>query len=73
MYCSSGLGIMCSSSKVAAVIDEHDKKGRRTRVLKVGLICGGPSAKRGIYLHSARLVLDHIQTELQLYGSEPRS
>lgn len=57
-----GVGIMCSSSEVVAVIDEHDKKVRsRRRVLKVGLICGGPSAERGISLNSARSVLDHIQ------------
>ena len=43
-----GVGIMCSSS--AAVSDEEDNtnKVRRRRVLKVGLICGGPSAERGI-------------------------
>ncbi|KAJ0249519.1 Dala_Dala_lig_N domain-containing protein [Hirschfeldia incana] len=29
--------------------------------LRVGLICGGPSAERGISLNSARSVLDHIQ------------
>jgi len=57
-----GVGIMCSSSEVvAAVIDEENKKVRRRRVLKVGLICGGPSAERGISLNSARSVLDHIQ------------
>ncbi|KAG8377094.1 hypothetical protein BUALT_Bualt09G0132600 [Buddleja alternifolia] len=31
------------------------------RILRVGLICGGPSAERGISLNSARSVLDHIQ------------
>ncbi|MQM10634.1 hypothetical protein Taro_043532 [Colocasia esculenta] len=31
------------------------------RPLKVGIICGGPSAERGISLNSARSVLDHIQ------------
>ncbi|XP_019092536.1 PREDICTED: uncharacterized protein LOC104745036 isoform X2 [Camelina sativa] len=31
------------------------------RNLRVGLICGGPSAERGISLNSARSVLDHIQ------------
>jgi D-alanine-D-alanine ligase-like ATP-grasp enzyme len=29
--------------------------------LRVGLLCGGPSAERGISLNSARSVLDHIQ------------
>ncbi|GLT54686.1 hypothetical protein SLA2020_278670 [Shorea laevis] len=31
------------------------------RVLRVGLVCGGPSAERGISLNSARSVLDNIQ------------
>lgn len=31
------------------------------RPLRVGLICGGPSAERGVSLNSARSVLDHIQ------------
>ncbi|KAG8079235.1 hypothetical protein GUJ93_ZPchr0007g6307 [Zizania palustris] len=31
------------------------------RPLRVGLVCGGPSAERGISLNSARSVLDHIQ------------
>ena len=34
------------------------------RPLKVGIICGGPSAERGISLNSARSVLDHIQVTL---------
>lgn len=33
------------------------------RVLRVGLVCGGPSAERGISLNSARSVLDHIQVD----------
>ena len=37
------------------------KEARGGRVLRVGLICGGPSAERGISLNSARSVLDHIQ------------
>ncbi|XP_022157299.1 uncharacterized protein LOC111024031 [Momordica charantia] len=36
---------------------ERENRG----VLRVGLICGGPSAERGISLNSARSVLDHIQ------------
>ncbi len=30
-------------------------------ILKIALICGGPSAERGISLNSARTVLDHLQ------------
>ncbi|XP_057972095.1 uncharacterized protein LOC131160433 isoform X2 [Malania oleifera] len=41
-----------------AVNGEGASKGK---VLRVGLICGGPSAERGISLNSARSVLDHIQ------------
>ncbi|KAB2035500.1 hypothetical protein ES319_D04G156500v1 [Gossypium barbadense] len=41
----------------AVLVDKEDK----SRVLRVGVICGGPSAERGISLNSARSVLDHIQ------------
>jgi hypothetical protein len=34
---------------------------QEARPLRVGLVCGGPSAERGISLNSARSVLDHIQ------------
>lgn len=38
------------------------EKGKEEgRALRVGLICGGPSAERGISLNSARSVLDHLQ------------
>lgn len=43
----------------AVLVDKEDK----SRVLRVGVICGGPSAERGISLNSARSVLDHIQGE----------
>ncbi|CAN6169327.1 unnamed protein product [Urochloa humidicola] len=33
------------------------------RPLRVGIVCGGPSAERGVSLNSARSVLDHIQGE----------
>ncbi|RCV14647.1 hypothetical protein SETIT_2G441600v2 [Setaria italica] len=35
--------------------------GEQGRPLRVGLVCGGPSAERGVSLNSARSVLDHIQ------------
>ncbi|KAG6557536.1 hypothetical protein Mapa_000810 [Marchantia paleacea] len=44
----------------------NSPKGRTQDVnpkLRVGLICGGPSAERGISLNSARSVLDHLQAE----------
>ncbi|XXG39900.1 hypothetical protein AAC387_Pa01g0745 [Persea americana] len=39
---------------------EEEEKGR---VLRIGIICGGPSAERGISLNSARSVLDHLQED----------
>ncbi|CAI9298770.1 unnamed protein product [Lactuca saligna] len=61
-----GVGVVHSSSEVVAIDDREvegvgEKKREKPRVLKVGLICGGPSAERGISLNSARSVLDHIQ------------
>ncbi|XP_013648121.1 uncharacterized protein LOC106353000 [Brassica napus] len=46
-------------SKSVLVDGEGEEKGQTN--LRVGLICGGPSAERGISLNSARSVLDHIQ------------
>jgi len=37
--------------------------GEQGRPLRVGIVCGGPSAERGVSLNSARSVLDHIQGE----------
>ena len=33
------------------------------RIMKIGLICGGPSLERGISLNSARSVLDHLSSD----------
>lgn len=60
-----GVGVV-RCNKVVAIDDPKvegvgEKKKEKGRVLKVGLICGGPSAERGISLNSARSVLDHIQ------------
>ncbi|KAJ9548919.1 hypothetical protein OSB04_021462 [Centaurea solstitialis] len=55
-------GVVCES--VVAAVGDHPKvegESEKGRVLRVGLICGGPSAERGISLNSARSVLDHIQ------------
>ncbi|KAH7867287.1 hypothetical protein Vadar_031347 [Vaccinium darrowii] len=41
--------------------DGGAKRREKGKVLRVGLVCGGPSAERGISLNSARSVLDHIQ------------
>jgi len=40
------------------VVEKGKEEGK---ALRVGLICGGPSAERGISLNSARSVLDHLQ------------
>lgn len=41
-------------------VEGREEKGK---ILRVGIICGGPSEERGISLNSARSVLDHIQGE----------
>ncbi|KAK7339998.1 hypothetical protein VNO77_20689 [Canavalia gladiata] len=48
-----------ASSREVVVVVEKGKE--EERVLRVGLICGGLSAERGISLNSARSVLDHLQ------------
>ncbi|XP_078166190.1 D-alanine-D-alanine ligase family [Carex rostrata] len=50
-----GVGVVTDAEK-----KREEEKGRQ---LRVGLVCGGPSAERGISLNSARSVLDHIQGE----------
>lgn len=49
-----------------AVEDVIVKEKEKGRVLRVGVVCGGPSAERGISLNSARSVIDHIQVKLLL-------
>uniref|UniRef100_A0A7C8YZN4 D-alanine--D-alanine ligase n=1 Tax=Opuntia streptacantha TaxID=393608 RepID=A0A7C8YZN4_OPUST len=54
----------CSVKSRIEVADELEiEKTSREKdsILRVGLVCGGPSAERGISLNSARSVLDHIQ------------
>lgn len=48
------------------IVENEDSVKEKGRVLRVGLVCGGPSAERGISLNSARSVLDHIQVLLLL-------
>ncbi|XP_020108411.1 uncharacterized protein LOC109724127 isoform X1 [Ananas comosus] len=62
-----------ASAELGAVVEERwkrkEEKGggeegeEEGRPLRVGLVCGGPSAERGISLNSARSVLDHIEGE----------
>ncbi|KAL3830241.1 hypothetical protein ACJIZ3_019043 [Penstemon smallii] len=65
LNCERGFGVV---GVVKASIATADTKVARDhtdneegRILRVGIICGGPSAERGISLNSARSVLDHIQ------------
>lgn len=44
-------------------VETFDSSKEKSRALRVGIICGGPSEERGISLNSARSVLDHIQGE----------
>ncbi|KAL9256034.1 D-alanine--D-alanine ligase-like protein [Drosera capensis] len=43
--------------------EEDEGEEDERRVLRVGVVCGGPSVERGISLSSARLVLDHLQSD----------
>ncbi|CAN6467171.1 unnamed protein product [Victoria cruziana] len=57
-----GYGLQTARASVDALdAMGSDDKEQNGRVLRVGLICGGPSPERGISLNSARSVLDHIQ------------
>lgn len=60
--CSSQAPRVCGSEDLQK---NSPKVGNGTqengRKLRVGLVCGGPSAERGISLNSARSVLDHLQ------------
>lgn len=55
----------------AQVVDDrrilNENKNDKDKVLRVGVVCGGPSAERGISLNSARSVLDHIQVPTYLF------
>ncbi|XP_020578177.1 uncharacterized protein LOC110023213 isoform X2 [Phalaenopsis equestris] len=58
-----------ASAEAAAVVEEkgqwglNEKDGVKGRPLRLGIVCGGPSAERGVSLNSARSVLDHVQGE----------
>lgn len=66
--CRVGVVRASASSSSTEVVDDRRRRGvafeekaEKGRVLRVGVICGGPSAERGISLNSARSVIDHIQ------------
>ncbi|WOL14789.1 hypothetical protein Cni_G23570 [Canna indica] len=56
-----------AAADLSAAVEEKGAQGEEGeevgRPLRVGIVCGGPSAERGISLNSARSVLDHIQGE----------
>ncbi|CAL9778042.1 unnamed protein product [Musa acuminata subsp. burmannicoides] len=57
------LGALRSAVEEAKIVRQQEEEEEKGRPLRVGIICGGPSAERGISLNSARSVLDHIQGE----------
>ncbi|KAL5550686.1 hypothetical protein UlMin_000862 [Ulmus minor] len=57
--CCAGVGVPRAASASEVLVDRVEEE--EGRVLRVGVICGGPSAERGISLNSARSVIDHIQ------------
>ncbi|PKA66875.1 hypothetical protein AXF42_Ash003532 [Apostasia shenzhenica] len=69
--CSSGVfrvGLPRASAEAAPSQEVKRERGVvedvvAERPLNVGIVCGGPSAERGVSLNSARSVLDHVQGE----------
>jgi hypothetical protein len=59
----SGFGVPHAAAEVVddRLVEKEEDSKEKDRVLRVGVVCGGPSAERGISLNSARSVLDHIQ------------
>lgn len=58
------VSVVRASIETPPVVVERSVAGNEYengKILRVGLICGGPSAERGISLNSVRSVLDHIQ------------
>lgn len=56
-----GFRVSASAEVLEGRRKEEEEVVVEERPLKVGIVCGGPSAERGISLNSARSVLDHIQ------------
>ncbi|KAK4771280.1 hypothetical protein SAY87_031812 [Trapa incisa] len=59
--CNFGVARAAVTEVLPVVDNRIASENERGRPLTLGLICGGPSAERGISLNSARSVLDHIQ------------
>ncbi|KAK6118223.1 hypothetical protein DH2020_048009 [Rehmannia glutinosa] len=60
-FCGVGVVKASAAATVESKVARDRTDDEKGRILRVGLICGGPSAERGISLNSARSVLDHIQ------------
>lgn len=67
-FAPAARGLVASPLRAAVRAEQRGEVGTEVgdqgisgRPLRVGLVCGGPSAERGISLNSARSVLDHIQ------------
>ncbi|KAL0310042.1 UNVERIFIED_CONTAM: D-alanine--D-alanine ligase [Sesamum radiatum] len=59
---SRGVRVVKASVGAAESDVARDRTVREEgKILRVGIVCGGPSPERGISLNSARSVLDHIQ------------
>ncbi|KAK4582265.1 hypothetical protein RGQ29_025442 [Quercus rubra] len=63
--CSRSVGVPRAAAEVVndPIAEKEEQAVKKRRVLRVGIVCGGPSAERGISLNSARSVLDNIQGE----------
>ncbi|KAM3737847.1 hypothetical protein ACB098_09G087300 [Castanea mollissima] len=63
--CSRSVGVPRASPEVVddRIEEKEEQAVEKRRVLRIGIVCGGPSAERGISLNSARSVLDNIQGE----------
>lgn len=61
--CSRSVGVPRAAPEVVddRIAEKEEQAVEKRRVLRIGIVCGGPSAERGISLNSARSVLDNIQ------------
>ena len=68
--CSRSVGVPRAAAEVVndPIAEKEEQAVKKRRVLRVGIVCGGPSAERGISLNSARSVLDNIQVFFFFFG-----
>ena len=53
----------CTGSIDSEIFFKKDESKRDSNKFKIAILCGGPSAERGISLNSARSVLDHLKDD----------